>query len=107
MRQLRAEDWSKWRGLVSAQIASGQTVAMFCSERGLRDWQLYEWKKRVREAEAVKFVSVEVASEEEPAPVTIGKAIEIRLPRGRSLVVEPGFDADHLRAVLLILEAEA
>jgi len=34
-------------------------------------------------------------------------AIEIRLKGGRSLVVEPGFDAGHLRALLAVLEAGA
>jgi hypothetical protein len=34
------------------------------------------------------------------------KAIEIRLRRGRSLLVEPGFDASHLRALLAVLESE-
>jgi hypothetical protein len=35
------------------------------------------------------------------------RAIEVKLYRGRSIVVEPGFDADHLRAVLAVLEPEA
>ena len=48
---------------------------MFCRERGLRDWQFYEWKKRVRETEAAKFVSVEVAAAGEPVSVAAGKAI--------------------------------
>jgi hypothetical protein len=34
------------------------------------------------------------------------KAIEIRLRRGCSLVVERGFDASHLRALLAVLESE-
>jgi hypothetical protein len=34
-------------------------------------------------------------------------AIEVRLRGGRSLVVETGFDARHLRALLSVLEAEA
>jgi len=93
------------RGLVSEQIASGRSVAAFCRARGLRDWQFYDWKKRVGEAEAVKFIPVKVAAMERPAPVASVKAIEIRLPRGRSLV-EPGFDAHHLRALLSVLEAE-
>ena len=85
----------QWRGLVAEQMASRQSVAAFCRERGLRDWQFYAWKNRLRPAEAGQFVAVEVRSGEpavEPAP---GKAIEIRLARGRSLVVEPGFDAAH------------
>jgi hypothetical protein len=36
-----------------------------------------------------------------------GRAIEVRLGRGRSLVVEPGFDAHHLRALLSVLDADA
>jgi hypothetical protein len=31
---------------LSKQASSGKSVAAFCGERGLRDWQLYEWKKR-------------------------------------------------------------
>jgi hypothetical protein len=93
--------------LVSEQIASGQTVAAFCRDRGLRDWQFYDWKKRVREAEAANFVAVEVAAVAEPALAVACGAIEVRLPRGRSLMIEPGFDAGHLRALLAVLEAEA
>jgi hypothetical protein len=32
-------------------------------------------------------------------------AIEVRLHCGRSLMVEPGFDADHLHQLLAVLEA--
>ncbi len=110
MRQRKAEAWAKWRGLVAEQNQSGQSVAAFCSERGLRSGQFFAWKKRLREAEAAKFVAVEVAPVAEakwPAPVVHSGAIEVRLGRGRSLVVEPGFDAHHLRALLSVLEAEA
>lgn len=107
MKRERTEEWAKWRGLVSEQIASGQTVAEFCLDRGLRDWQFYDWKKRVREAEATKFVAVEVAAVEKQVSAAAGRAIEVRLRGGRSLMVEPGFDAGHLRALLSVLEAEA
>jgi hypothetical protein len=62
MRQHKEEDWARWRGLVSEQVES---------ERGLRGWQLYEWKKRLRDPEAAPFVAVEVARSEAPTrPVT-------------------------------------
>ena len=67
--------------MVSEQIASGQTVAAFCRDRGIRDWQFYDWKKRVREAEAAKFVAVEVAALAEQTTAAAGRAIEVRLPR--------------------------
>ena len=103
----RAEEWAKWRRLISEQIASGQTVAAFCRDRVIRDWRFYDWKKRVRDAEAAKFIPVEVATVAEQASAAAGRAIEVRLPRGRSLMIEPGFDAGHLRALLSLLEEEA
>jgi len=109
MKQLREELWMKWRGVVSEQSQSGQTVAAFCRDRGIRDSQFYDWKKRVREGEATKFVEVKLKEPSEqrtPAPERY-PAIEIRLSRGRSVLVEPGFDASHLRALLAVLETEA
>jgi hypothetical protein len=108
MRQPEAEAWTKWRGLVLEQTQSGQSAAKFCRERNLRVWRFYDWKKRLVEGEVAKFVSVEV----KPAELAVSssvpgeKAIEIRLQRGCSLVVEPGFDASHLRALLAVLESE-
>ena len=99
----------KWRGLVSEQSQSVQTVAAFCRDRGIRDSQFYDWKKRIHEGEAAKFVEVKVKASSEqrtPAPERY-PAIEIRLSKGRSILVEPGFDASHLRALLIVLEAEA
>jgi hypothetical protein len=69
---------------------------------------MFSWKKRFREAEAAKFVEVAVkpAVETATAPATRGSAIEVRLKGDRILVVEPGFDVHHLRALLTVLESE-
>ena len=110
MNGARTEQWSKWRGLVSEQVASGQSVAVFCRERGIREWQLYEWKKRLRREAEAQFLAVELKRSEaavEAVSLVPSKAIEVKLPKGYSLVVEPGFDAMHLRALLSALEAEA
>jgi transposase-like protein len=109
MRQSITEQGAKWRGLVLEQLSSGQTVAAFCRDRGIRDSQFYDWKKRIREGEAAKFVEVKVkepSEQRKPAPERY-PSIEIRLGKGRSLFVESGFDANHLRALLAVLEAEA
>ena len=97
----RPEVWAKWRGLVSEQKRSGQSVAAFCREHGVCAPQLFAWKKRLGQAAAQGFVSVQVT---EDPPATAGPAIEVRLSGGRSVIVEPGFDAVHLRAVLDVLE---
>jgi hypothetical protein len=96
MKQHRAELLAKWRGLISEQSQSGQTVRAFCHDRGLRDSLFYDWKKRLREGETVKFVEVKVKDPGEqlkPVPEHC-PAIHIRLNKGRSLFVEPGFDAN-------------
>jgi transposase-like protein len=109
MRQSRTEQWAKWRGLFVELLSSGQTMAAFCRDRGIRDSQFYDWKKRLRESEAAKFAEVKMKASCEqrtPAPERY-PAIEIRLSKGRSILVEPGFDASHLRALLTVLETEA
>jgi hypothetical protein len=109
MRADRAEERKKWRGLISEQRQSRQNVAIFCREHGLREWQFYAWKKRLREGERAQFLEVQVKSGEKEAEAkpAAGGAIEIRLNKGRSLVVEPGFDTRHLQALLAALETEA
>ena len=94
---------------MTEQRDSSKSVAAFCGERGLPVSQMFAWKRRLREAETAQFVEVGVKPCSEPlhvAPVRRA-GIEVRLARGRSLVVEPGFDAHHLRALLAVLEAEA
>jgi len=108
MRERGTEAWRKWRGLAAEQKQSGESVAAFCRERGVPASQFFAWKRRLREAEAAKFVAVEVApigKSRRPGAIAQSSAIEVRLVRGRSLMVEPGFDADHLRALLAALEA--
>jgi transposase-like protein len=109
MRERGAEAAARWRGLVSEQVESGKSVAAFCRERGVPASQMFSWKKRFREKDVAKFVEVAVMpSQEKPSmPAMRARAIEVRLKGGRSLVVEPGFDASHLRILLGVLESEA
>jgi hypothetical protein len=67
---------------------------------------MFSWKKRLREAEAAQFVEVAVQPPSEAGQRTglHGAAIEVRLRRGCSILVEPGFDGRHLRALLAVLE---
>jgi hypothetical protein len=99
---------AQWQEVISEQQRSGKSAAAFCRERELRVWQFYEWKKRLHDAEATQFVEIEVKPIVNTLPAAaVRPAIEVRLKGGRSLVVEPGFDAQHLRALLRVLENEA
>ena len=62
----------------------------------------FVWKKRLEEDTSKKFLEVQVAGH---GPSTPGdSSVEIRLRNGRSLMVRPGFDAEHVRALLVVVE---
>jgi hypothetical protein len=63
----------------------------------------FTWKKRLRESTAAKFWEVRLAGSRSSVPQD--SRIEVRLPNGRSLLVGRGFDAEHVRALLAVVEA--
>src|SRR5713101_7321372 len=102
-RKRSRNTWTKWRRLISEQMRSGESVAAFCRERKLRASHFYWWKKRLRDNTATRFVEVQVA--ESPANVAGDSRIEVRLQNGRSLMIGRGFDAEHVRGLLAVVEA--
>jgi transposase-like protein len=104
MRMRGAEAEAKWSGLIKEQEQSGQSVASFCRERGVRASQFYAWKQRIRLRAGSGFVEVRSGAEPASAGRRRNGAIEVRLHGGRGLLVEPGFDPDHLQALLTVLE---
>jgi len=108
MKQQSEQTFAKWRNLVSEQGRSGQSVAAFCRERGLANSHFFYWKKRLRETATPQFVAVQIANAKPaPARAPLSTTIEVRLRHGRSLVVAPNFDTNHLRALLALLESES
>ena len=102
MNKRSKKAWARWRRLVSEQARSGQTVKAFCRERGLCRPYFFVWKKRLEGGAPAKFLEVQVT---ERLPSTSGDAgVEIRLRNGRSLMVRPGFDAEHVRTLLVVVE---
>lgn len=95
--------WTKWRKLVSEQARSGQTVKAFCRERGLCRPYFFVWKKRLEEDTPARFLEVQVR--ERVPSASSDSNVEIRLQNGRSLMVRPGFDAEHVRTLLAVVEA--
>jgi|SRR5579875_406857 len=106
-KEQREQSWAKWRDLISEQ-QSGKRIAGFCRERSVREWQFHEWKKRLRETEALQFLELKArpaAESRQPAaalpiisPVSLsGQQMEIRLKRGFSFVVGPGFNTKQVR----------
>ncbi len=105
MGEPKREVRSRWSGLISEQSESGQSVEAFCRERGLTTSQFYTWRKRLRGSAGEQFLEVQVAKPAARPALSKRGTIEIRLAEGRCVLVEPGFDPDHLRAVVAALEA--
>ena len=75
----------------------------FCRNHGLCRPYFFVWKKRLQGSATAKFLEVQVTGR---VPSTSGDAaVEIRLQNGRSLMVRPGFEAEHVRALLAVVEA--
>jgi hypothetical protein len=100
----RKNAWTKWCGLISEQARSGQTITAFCRERNLCAPHFFWWKRRLREDRAARFVEVQVTEPSAQVP-TSDSRIEVRLQNGRSLLIGRGFDAEHVRALLAVVEA--
>ena len=123
----------KWQRIVSEQARSGQSVAAFCRERALARSHFFWWRKRLRAAgpetrqtPLTKFLEVKL-TRAVPERARVGATsrsevlagavadrprvddgrVEVVLQNGRSLLVGPGFDAVHVRALVVAVESAA
>lgn len=98
-----------WRRRIQQQQASGETVAAWCRQRGICAPSWFAWRRKLNEeaewgrrragrGKKDQSAFVEVKLTRPAAP------IEIRLGSGHRVLVEPGFDAEHLQAVIAALE---
>ncbi len=74
-----------WRGLVSEQSSSGESIAAFCRRRDVSQAPFYSWRKRFRESDAGAFVPVSVIGCSE-LEVQFPCGGTMRVPRDHELV---------------------
>ena len=91
-----------WRGVIQQQAASGQSVGVFCAERGLTEQSLYSWKKRLSEQSPVSFALVTT----DRSAGSSGAPLELELGADQRLRIPCGVDAATLRTVLTILREQ-
>jgi transposase-like protein len=84
-----------WSKLIGEQEASGQKVRPFCRERGVGEHSFYQWRKRLRENETVRFALLETK-----AGAAIPVALELVLTSGERLRIGNHVNAAALRVVL-------
>ena len=93
-----------WRNLIQQQAGSGQSVSVFCSERGLTEQSLYYWRKRLNlnNEAPVSFalMTADRSDSKDAAP------LELELGSGQRLRIPRGADAATLRTVLAVLREQ-
>jgi hypothetical protein len=97
-----------WRQLIERWQHSGLSVRAFCQRHHLAVPSFYAWRRRLRQRDAlmnqatvpVTFLPVHVRRDDTASL----PPIELVLANGYCLRIPHGFDAAHLRAVLLALE---
>jgi len=85
----------QWTRMVEFQEKSGQSVRVFCQERGLGEASFYSWRKRLRKEMSVSFALVE------PKTTMKDGFIELVLSSGDRLWIPT--EAAILRMVLSIV----
>jgi hypothetical protein len=98
-----AEKEKFWRKAIMEASGGGQSAREFCRERGLKDSLFYAWRRELkrRDTEADDgsgFVELlQTAGRENRAGVSI------RVGERINIVLERGFDAPALKAVLVVV----
>ena len=93
MSETKREYWSKW---IAEQEASGQAVRPFCRERGIGEHSFYQWRKRLRQSETVRFALLETKA---PGGDLMA-ALELVLTSGERLRIGNQVHGAALRLVL-------
>lgn len=107
------EDDAERRKVIRELDSSGLSLASFSEATGIPAGTLSYWRRRFRSqqglaardgADGSPFIPVRVQGASGPGAGS-GSAIEVRLARGCAVVVEPGFDTDHLARLIAVLES--
>lgn len=78
---------------------SGLSVRAFCRKQGIGEHSFYIWRKRLADAEPVRFALVE----RESATEQKRERLELIFANGERLQIPAGVDAGSLRTVLDLL----
>jgi transposase-like protein len=91
------------RTAVAAWRASGDSLSAFARQHGVQPRRLARWSRRLETA--LQFHPVRITGA--VPPTRSPDAIEIELPSGERIRLPHGFDAEDLRRLFSVLEADA
>jgi transposase-like protein len=91
----------QWRERIAEQSRSGLSIKQFCKDRGIAEHAFYYWRKRLREAEPVRFALIDRTGAADATEWNL----ELLLVSGERLRIGAGVDPATLRIVLEALRA--
>lgn len=97
-----ADRYAHWEGIMVDQEASGLSGAAYCREHGLKIWQFYAWRRRLRNRRAAEKGFVPLCFNEDRSEVGSGVRLVVGTVR---IEVGVGFDESVLSGVLRVLGA--
>jgi hypothetical protein len=99
-----------WRRMVRQWRSSGLSIRDFCAEGQISEGSFYAWRRTIaeRDAQATRFVPVDVVPDPKPAGDGSGNGsdngLELIVGAGRVLRIGREFDGATLRRLLALLE---
>jgi transposase len=98
IEETAASKADQWRERISEQQRSGLSIKQFCKQQGIAEHRFYDWRKRLRDKQAVHFALVDRPSVGRES--LADACLEILLTSGERLRVGAGLDAATLRVAL-------
>ena len=95
-----AEKETFWRKTMAEASGSGQSIRAFCQARGLKENRFYFWCREIKRRDAAasgRSGFVELVRAVEPAS---GAGVSVHIGERVRILLERGFDASALKAVL-------
>ena len=104
------EKAARWRRLMTEQEASGRSMAAFCTERGIKPAQFYNWRSVLKQRDArrdevpgfVRVVTTQFAEDPVAAP-----DVRLRIDKVGTFELAPGFDAATFAKALAVVRKVA
>lgn len=87
------ERYEKWAEVMKQQEASGLSVTAYCRQEEIKVWQLYDWRRRVRDRDESNGSFVPLSFREESDSVASGVAVVVGRVR---LELSAEFDESEL-----------
>jgi len=101
MKLSRQSKHKKWHQELSKWQQSSMSVAAYCRQTGIPDWQFHYWRKKLLPstlAPQTKFIELNLSEE-----IQVSSGLWFELPSGVRLMVSPSFNSEILFRVLSVV----